>query len=374
MIGLITYHSAYNFGSMLQAYATQQAVEKLGYAVEIINYRTASQKEYYGLYHFNQGVKRLLKDVLMLPRHLDRKTAKNKFEDFIHLYMHTTKEFSEPEAFPEYAKYYETIISGSDQIWNKHSFELNRVSWKYMYPYLLKGYDGRKVSFASSIGAMSEQELKAIIDDLKLFHSISVREKPSDIKLGRLLEKEIPVVLDPTFLLSKEQWINNLKLQSVSEPPYLLYYSLKSYGESDERKSSILEFARKYGLNIKCVTPKCNYSFRTSRHVAIQYHHEYGPLEFLQALYNAQSVLTDSYHGTILAINFGKDVYSYCGAGSADFRKTYILEKLGLGDRIVSAKQNLIPISQNAIDYESVHLLLKVLREDSYRYLQERCL
>ena len=54
-IGVITYHSAYNFGSVLQAYATQESIEKIGYSVEIVNYRMKSQNKYYSMIHLNNG-------------------------------------------------------------------------------------------------------------------------------------------------------------------------------------------------------------------------------------------------------------------------------------------------------------------------------
>ena len=56
-IGIITYHSAYNFGSVLQAYATQKILETLGYEATILNYRMKSQYEYYSIIHIKQGLK-----------------------------------------------------------------------------------------------------------------------------------------------------------------------------------------------------------------------------------------------------------------------------------------------------------------------------
>ncbi len=369
MIGLITYHSAYNFGSMLQALATQYVLEQAGYDVKILNYRTARQKEYYSLYHFNSGFNRLAKDLLFLPRHADRVHARDNYESFMTKYMHLTKEFSDPKEFPAVAKNYDAVISGSDQIWNKHSFELSTVDWEFMFPYLLKGFNGKKISYASSIGAMSDDELKVIIDDIRKFNHVSMREKPSADRIANLVGEQVPVVLDPTLLLNRKEWEKCLDLTASDETPYLVYYSLKSYNESDARKEQILSFARSHRLAIKCVTPKVNYSFGKVKDVHIEYHHEYGPREFFHAIYNATAVLTDSYHGTILSLNMGKDIYSYCGTGTADFRKTYILEKLGMSDRVVSMRQDLNAVSRRTIDYEQVQMHLEELRQISIDYL-----
>ena len=82
-VGVITYHSAYNFGSVLQAYATQKVVQELGYEVKIINYRMQSQFQYYSMLHFNYGIKTFLKDLLHLPQLNKYITRKKRFEQFI---------------------------------------------------------------------------------------------------------------------------------------------------------------------------------------------------------------------------------------------------------------------------------------------------
>lgn len=77
-IGIITYHSAYNYGSVLQAYATQYAVKKLGYDSEIINYRMKEQRKSYALYRMNCGMKSLLKDLMQFPVQDKRKQRVRK--------------------------------------------------------------------------------------------------------------------------------------------------------------------------------------------------------------------------------------------------------------------------------------------------------
>ena len=99
---LITYHSAYNFGSALQAYATQQAVMYMVGNSEIINYRMNEQKRYYEkLYRRDYGPKTFLKDLLMLPVHHKRKRRAEAFEKFFSEKLILSKEVSEPEEVAE---------------------------------------------------------------------------------------------------------------------------------------------------------------------------------------------------------------------------------------------------------------------------------
>lgn len=83
-IGIITFHAAYNFGSVLQAYATQQSISMLGFDVSTIDYRPKSQNDYYGkLYRTSFGIKPFIKDLMMMPARSERLIRRNRFESFI---------------------------------------------------------------------------------------------------------------------------------------------------------------------------------------------------------------------------------------------------------------------------------------------------
>lgn len=83
---------------------------------------------------------------------------------------------------------YDIIISGSDQIWNKMSNELANVSWKYMMPYLLYGYMGKKVSYASSIGNMSDEDLLKIIPEVEKFSGGFYKRKRDSHEVKKFMQ------------------------------------------------------------------------------------------------------------------------------------------------------------------------------------------
>ena len=114
-VGIITYHSAYNFGSVLQAYATEKAIESWGYNAQIINYRMQSQYDYYSILHTKRGVKGFIKDMLHLPQMGQYIQRKRRFEAFISQ-MNLTEEFREPDEALAYTTAFDVFISGSDQI------------------------------------------------------------------------------------------------------------------------------------------------------------------------------------------------------------------------------------------------------------------
>ncbi len=366
-IGLITYHSAYNYGSVYQAYALQEYINKLECQCEIINYRMPTQDAFYKTLRFNYGMKVFIKDFMLLKYRKQREIRNQKFESFFSQFFHLTKVVKEPEDAINLMKGYDIMISGSDQIWNKYSDELYNADWRYMNPYLLKGYFGKKISYASSIGGMTDEDINYILPSLRDFNCVSFREEKSATYLKSLLDMNIKCVLDPTFLLKAKDWANQFCLNKNDEH-YILYYTLDGFNQMKERRGLITRLADKFNCNIILVTPLINYNINDDR---VTSRMNLGPIEFLRVLYNADHVITDSYHGTIMSINFGKDVYSLCRKGGAEYRKTEVLNRLKMNERIVGSLLDILNYDFADIDYISVQEILDDLREKSINYLKQ---
>lgn len=363
-IGIITFHSAYNYGSVLQAYATQETVKKLGYNTEIINYRTKEQKRIYSNIKFCNGFKDFIRDVTLLPVYSKRKLRAKKFEEFI-ANMQLSEICRIPKDVIKIWSQYPVIISGSDQIWNKHSLELENVGWEYMDPYLLNGYKGGKISYASSIANMNPNELKKILNKIDDFSYVSTRESVSSEALSKMVNNNISIVLDPTFLLKNKDWINSFNLKKKKEK-YILYYSLRGINGFNEIKDTLVYLSKQYNCKILTITPFCF----INKNSIFEPHPEYGPIDFLNAIYNSELVVTDSFHGTVLSVNFEKDFFSICKNNGSEFRKTDILKRIDLEDRII---HNVLDIQENnfkIIDYNVINIKLDKLREESLNYLK----
>lgn len=364
-VGIITFHSAYNYGSVLQAYATQEAINSLGYEAEIINYRLEEQKKVYSNLRFKYGYKELIKDLTLLPIYSKRNSKYKKFEDFIERKMNTSSICRTPEDVYNLYDEYEIAVSGSDQIWNKHSLELEHIDWNYMNPYLLKNFNGRKISYASSTANMSDEELKKIIPEIKKFQAVSMRERSSAKKISALAEMEVSSVLDPTFLLKKDDWIKKLNLNKT-KGKFILYYSLGGLKRFKKIEKTLIEVAKNNNCKIFVVTPFCC----VKKNEYFDPLADCGSIEFLNAIYNANSIITDSYHGTTLSVNFGKNVFSLCKKGGSEFRKTDILNRIGMKDRIITNPNDLVNKKFEKINYESVYENLDKLRNKSLCYLK----
>lgn len=363
-VGLITYHSAYNFGSVLQAYATQCMVKEICDNCEIINYRTKEQKRIYSIfYRRGNFFKRILKNILVLLTFKERFDRKVKYENVFKNIFELSEECKEPEDVYRIWNKYDVIISGSDQIWNKNSNELRNVSWKYMNPYLLKSYEGKKVSYASSLTNMSDVDIEYIIDDVRKFDFLSFREEKTMKELKEKYDVDSKIVLDPTFLLKRDEWIKKFNLKENNDEKYILYYSLSN---KESISNDLAKIKLKYkNTKIKVITPLNVFSFNKD----FDFLNNIDPIDFLYLIYNAKTIITDSYHGTILSVNLNKKVYSLCRGNSSDFRKIDILKRLEMENIIISDIEKIN--EEYVIDYNKVNIKIQELRELSIDYLKK---
>lgn len=368
-VGLITYHAAYNFGSVLQAYATQEIVKRISGNCEIINYRTNEQKRVYDIFVWNKGrraLKSLIKNLLVLPHIFSKKERAKGYERTIEKLFNLSPECNEPgDVYAMWDKY-DIIISGSDQIWNKHSNELHGVSWDYMMPYLLKDFCGKKVSYASSFPCMNKAEIGKIVSYINRFSCISVRERYLVEVLSTVCSVPVSNVLDPTLLFDKGEWIDKLGLKVDNSEKYVLYYALNKWNDLHKSIKEVVRYAKMRNISVKMISPL----FPVISRPGLEVLQCVTPIEFLNLILNADTVITDSYHGTIFSINFEKEMYSINGANESDIRKTDILSRVGLQDRIIKSASDMCGKMFTKIDYKIVRKKLEAQRKTSVEYLE----
>lgn len=335
-VGLITYHAAYNFGSTLQAYATQRAIAGLGYNCKIIDYRPNSQRDYYEKkIHWNDGLRAILKDSISLLDYSRRKQRTVRFENFFSSFLVTTeKVYTQLNDLRSLNDKFDVFVSGSDQIINKHSNELKDQPWDALKPYLLSFTQKKKITYASSPANMSVAELQRILPELVRFSSISAREQDSANLLSNLLRRKVEWVVDPTLLLDKEEWVD-LATKAAENPDltdYIVFYSLCGPQQLFRYRRFLQKLAHNNKVKIAVFSP---FATPMQNDWCINMNAS-GPLEFIRAISEAKAVITDSYHGTLFAINFDKPFWSLSDGRGANMRKDQILKALGLESRIIT--------------------------------------
>lgn len=328
----ITYHASHNYGSMLQAYSLQKTLYKLGFQNEIINLRTLKQKKLYK-YPYNgvpQSLKELLIDIKHLPFKKDLQKKYLLFEKFLKDELITTKEFSTEKELKEANLNYDCFIAGGDQIWNTFPQDFD---WSFYLTFT----DKKKISYSVSMGPHAEKEVsnrKRISELLNKFSNISVREEGTKEVINKICDKNIYIHIDPTLLLTTNEWKSMSGDKRIIDEEYILVYS--PLYNKDAYKIA-LKIGKMY--NIKVIT---------SNHViyhkpitwGLKYHLATGPKEFLNLVNNAKLVVCGSYH----AILFSKIMETPFLAinGNTDNRMNTFLSRTGLMERSVSMKDPLI--------------------------------
>ncbi|MCD7913850.1 MAG: polysaccharide pyruvyl transferase family protein [Tannerellaceae bacterium] len=368
-IGIISYHSRYNLGTMLQAYALQEAIKELETCyVEYINYVEGIPFKQANL---KIRIKKIIHKLKALPKEyrsifynfLNKKKlveTKKKFDLFFSTYIHTsdTAYFSLAE-LEQLPPQYDIYIVGSDQVWNPTFLKDNGA---YFLSFLKN--DENKNSYAASIGVheLSEKIKNKYANYLSSFNLISCRESSGCECLSGILNRVVTHVVDPTLLLTPKHW-KTIEFPVQIEGPYVLCYIL---GYKKCIRSFAKELGRKYNFPVY---------FIVSTYLDMQEDHPLfgvGPKEFLGLIRHARYVCTDSFHGTIFSINYKRDFYSfYKREGGEPFgdnsRIPTLLREYSLINRLKDEEF----IEEEDINYEEISRLLFQKRHDSLLYLKK---
>lgn len=300
---LTKFYKNYNYGGMLQGFALQKVITKLGYTADLISYDVSQnpnsvypsvlvQAKQYGL---RAAVSKVSEKAIGKGKYFIRDlliARVEKFTQFMDDANANTEKYSDDNMHLVKNRY-KTFISGSDQVWNP-----NAVRNLYLQTFYA-GSD-RKISYAASIGrdSFSEFEANAIIPAIKRFGSISVRENTAKCLLKKYIDKPIMTVLDPTMLLTKQEWDKVATLRLIKEKYALVYF----FSDSSEVRQKTVSFCQKYGLRL-IVIPYAKQEYNLSDQRGPGEKYEYvGPKEFVSLIRDAEFVFTDSFHGAVFSL------------------------------------------------------------------------
>jgi len=368
-IGLLTFHAAYNYGSVLQAYATNRIIRELACDCDTINFRFRGQEKMYALYDFTGSIRSKLSNFYVLPKHISRALRSKRFERFITQELHTTQIVRSRADIVEKLPKYDTYLCGGDQLWNLHVGEYALDADVANVFYLDFAHDIRKASFSTSIGNMKLHELEKKRELLEDFSYLSTRESVAVGMIEKAIEYKAVVdeVMDPVFLLKETEW-NELAVRNrVIKGKYLLVYSLGSRNVIRSWADAVAPFAKKFGLKVVFISPKFSAHGRNTTTILSA-----GPREFLNLYANAEVVIADTFHALCFAILYRKPFYVLGNKYyKDDIRKTALLEKLKLSNRILTDERLLKDIDDYAIDYVRASSIINDLRARSIECLQK---
>lgn len=321
-VGILTFHYAHNFGAVLQAYAMKMFLQSNGYITEIINYQNKKLcKRYQENLPFSFAARR--RDWLVpwrWPNLIKSNNWRNytnkdwhkqcsRFKEFQNCYL-IDKETQAISKDKICTLPFDAIIYGSDQIWDTGITGKNETV--YWGTHVNNGC--RKIAYGASIytAELDCIEKKKVIKYLSSFFSLAVREQALAKQIENILNRTVETVVDPTLLIPCDYYLKIINVTNVYKS-YALVYTVSDSIE-------LLNAVQKLGIPIKWLHyyKSINLKLDDVEDIA-----DAGPIEFLELIYGAEYVITNSFHGTVFSILFRK---KFCAVYDENIRIENLLE------------------------------------------------
>lgn len=346
-IDVITLHAVQNYGSVLQAYATQKLLEEHGADVRIIDFARDVVKYENLAEVWSKGSR--WKKLVMLPTIRRWKTVFRGFcEENLNL---TTQSYTTEADFQNDPPDADAFCTGSDQVWNS--------TWNDgVIPPLYLSFVPQhtyKFALAASFGktVLSETEVAETKQYIEQYRHISVREKTA----VRILKDQYGYqncvdLVDPTLSYGPAFWRALASKRQIKED-YLLVYNLNRSREFD-RYARLL--AKKTGLKLVRLCTRYDQFYRPGKSVLVPSVHD-----FISLIDHASIVLTDSFHATAFSLNMNTAPVCVLPKQFSG-RLSEFLERVDCLDRIAASYEDLVVISRT-VDFERVNRILDIERE-----------
>lgn len=362
-IGIITLSASYNCGSMLQSYALKEILSKYG-EVEIINFSSKSSHIQYDFIPTPLLEKlRLLYSLRGL--FIDLKKEIKSYIGFQHKFLRISGKEYWAKDLTEIKNKYDVVVAGSDQVWNVCMGDFDEA-------FFCDWTDVKKIAYAPSLGGHDIREspnCQKIIDAVRKFSSLSVREEVGKKCLNEILNKNIPKVLDPTLVMELEHW-ENLAGEKKIKGEYIFFYSWAYC--SEETRNIVKKRSLETGLPVYVIDAH-KWRSHSYKDDGFNLYEEAGPLAFLNLMANASECYVESFHGMLFAYMFKRNFWlldTHEKYEDLDARLKELVELVGAKNRIVT-KFNYEQIDFNKRFGFVENHLLKNMRNVSMDYLNE---
>lgn len=368
--GIINMQMCDSHGGVILAYALQNVVNKFGYDAQIIDYIHGGRLPEKNI---AKKIIRKIKYIMLKQMRLSLygkkiagKSLKGEFNiqhkrfvDFRQQYLSRTDAISNPQ--DNTFLVYDALIVGSDVVWKP---EVTVSKDKQVYYLRIGREDAIRIAYAASIGtddqnvlAACEKSYEGAFDSLDY---ISIREQSMIDFVKKFTEKKVISVIDPVFLLEKEEYI---KIERKNDIPkdYVYVYIIA------DNKKAIVE-ANKIAKKLNAVILldlSAGFSNEKVIDVPVVSGVSAGPLEFLYNVRHAKYVITDSFHATAFSLIYNRPFWVF-DRGNISVRMRDLLNRFGLSERRYTGD-----FTENEICWDKVNRQIQEEKENGLRYLRE---
>ena len=378
-VGIVSCYFKYNYGSMLQAYATKKILDNNNIPNETIditaNVDFAKGKKKYYLsqvtnYKFIKSKFGMVK--LKFHKKLKKDLGKNcairdeKFKEFCNMFNLTPKTKTYLELTEMAKENYSDVIVGSDQLW----LPVNVVADYYTLNWVPD--DINKISYATSFGiSQVPTKYRTMYNSfLNRINYLSVREETGVKMVEDLSNNKAKLVCDPTLLLTKEEWNEIVAKERIIKDKYILCYFL---GNNIDFRKFAEKIKEKTGYIIVSLNHTDEY-MKYSDIFADIAPYDVGPSEFINLIQNAEYVCTDSFHATVFSLINNKKFFTFRRFSSKNKMSTNsrvesLLDIVDLKERLLDGKESVEEKLKLEINYDKVNQKIDAFRNESKKWL-----
>lgn len=375
----MTWHNGPNAGTFFQLYGLYQELKTRGHDVKVIKYKSKPQDflpkgGFYYISQFLSLIRKKIKDykdttqsVSVIKKWEAEIAKRSEKVDSMYKLLDFTNEVSSDAEMKKLNDEFDMFIVGSDQVWN--ATMLNR---RYFLDYVEEGKI--KAAFGPSVGTgkILACQRKMYQKYVSRFDYIGVRENLLAETLNGLIDQKVEHVIDPSMLITKEEYRNFAYLpEKYKGVRYLLlYFTLENGFMLNEAK----DYAKRNNLKIVCMAMHhWDYMLKD-----IDIYAEADPREFLGLIMNASAVFTSSFHCTIFSILFNRNLFVFerqvlNDSSDTSLRYKEQLSIYGMEHRLIKYGNKLKVKNFAPIDYQYANTVHKARVERAKRFLDQFC-
>lgn len=312
-IGILTLPLRCNYGGILQAYALQEFLTREGHEVTVLNRQRNATDENLGSRLFD---------------FVSQELMHHNLQQFIHAHIHQTSVLRSEESLRKAASGLDAVIVGSDQVWRLDY--INKIERNYFLDFV--DSPCQRIAYAASFGIGHWDAPAALTHDvadcLKGFTAISVREQDGVRLCQEAFGVKAVQVSDPTLLFDHTFYEGLIEKPHKAVAPTLFYYLL---GNKRQWWPLIDGLAERLQLTPRTVNADFELSIGK-----FNFTHYSTPDRWVEGIRQASFIVTDSFHGTVFALLFGKPFVVLENQSGGISRIHSLLSHYGLSDRLVS--------------------------------------
>lgn len=380
MIGVICNYYIRNYGSVLQSLALQKTLNRLNIENEAINFQEQASKKNKIEILLKIRLKKLLdfkmitekiakkKDIVDNKRYIEILNKREEvFEKFINKQFDLSQKFQSKEDLARYSKYYKGILLGSDQLWCPSDLIIGYHTLEFLPDNVYKA------TYATSFGVeyLTPWMEKIVKNFIPKINDVSVREASGVKIIENVCRKKVVCMIDPTLLMTKEDWNTSIDCEKKIDGKYIFCYFLSTDTQMREWANRIKRITGYKLVFIPCLETLCSDDFIFADELI----DDADPYEMVSLIRNAEYVLSDSFHTSVFSIIYGKKflVFNRFQSNNIDSRNTRIdnlLAITGLQERNYNGEKDIFSVLDSSINYTDVWNQLSIERKKSLNYIK----